>query len=368
MRRVILISILIGLLVLSSAVAGGQGEGEADAAEDDVVLETVGPDGSEPVSYDAVELSAGQAAEVRDQELTAAILMHTTSDFSNALIAGAEDVFGELGIDVAVVTDAEMDPNKQRTDVETALALDPDIIITLVIDPVSGAAAFRSAIDDGVELVFLSNLPQDYEHPDDYAGIVTSDLFAMGEAVAEMIAENLDGEGTVGLMYHDANYYVTNQRDQAVETVLRRRYPDIEIVARSGIANPNDGEVVASAMITQNPDIDAIYAPWDTIAEGVVAATRSADRDDISVFTMDLGANNALDMVRGGNVAGVVTDLPYTMGQTLARMGVLASLGESTPPFVTAPALKVTEENILEAWQQALRQDAPQEVREALQD
>ena len=124
--------------------------------------------------------------------------------------------------------------------------------------------------------------------------------------------------------------------------------------------------MVASALITQHPDIQAIYAPWDSIAEGVVAATRAAGRSDIKVITMDLGAANALDMAKGRNVAGIVTDLPYDLGQTLATMGALAKLGEQTPPFVTVSADAVTRDNLADAWQQALRRDPPAAVTKAL--
>ncbi len=327
--------------------------------------ETLGPNGEKPVPFEQVTLAEADKGLLKDKKYKAAILMHTTSDFSNALTAGAKEVFDDLNIDLVVTTDAEMDPNKQRTDVETAMALKPDIIISLVLDPVSGAAAFRPAIEAGVKLVFISNLPSGFEHKKDYVGIVTDDLFGMGAIAADLIADSIGNKGNVALLYHDANYYVTNQRDQAVKTNLGK-FNDIKIVAERGIANPNDAETIASAIITQNPNINAIYAPWDAIAEGVVSAARAAGRPDIKVVTMDLGAANALDMVKGRNVAGIVTDLPYDLGKTLATMGAKSLLGQDTPAFVTVPAIGVTKDNIVEQWQVALRREPPKAVLKAL--
>jgi len=270
-----------------------------------------------------------------------------------------------LGIEVVAVTDAEMDPNKQRTDIETTLALKPDILVTLVLDPVSGSVALKQAIVAGVKVVLISNLPNDFTHGVDYAGIVTDDLFQMGQATAEMIGEFLGGKGDVALMYHDANYYVTNQRDKAVEAVLKRDYPGINIVTKKGIANPSDGDVIASAILTQFPSVDAIYAPWDTIAEGVVAGVRAAGKDNVGVFTMDLGANNAMDLVKGGNMKGMVADLPFILGETLAKMGALSVLGKETPPFVTVPAIKVTRDNIETQWERSLNRALPADVLKA---
>ena len=330
------------------------------------VAGTRGPQGEEPTAFTEVKVSDEQLKELQEKKLKVALLLHQTSDFTNALTAGARKTFADMGAEIVIETDAAFDASKQATDIETALAMQPDIIVTLIVDPVSGAVALKKAVDKGVKIVLISNLPQGFVHGRDYAGIVTDDLFAMGEAVAQMMGDALEGAGKVGLMFHDANYYVTNQRDQAVEAVLKREYPRIEIVDKKGIANPADGEVIASAMLTQFPDLKAIYAPWDTIAEGVLAACRAANRKDVKVFTIDLGANTALDLVKGGNMAGVVADLPFTMGETIARMGALACLGQETPPFVVVPPIKVDKDNILESWKQALNVDAPKEVQDAL--
>ncbi len=338
----------------------------AFSANSFAVTETVGPNGEQATDYSEITLTQAQVDQAKAQSFKAAILMHSTSDWSNALVDGAKAAFADLNVEVVAVTDAEFDANKQKTDVETAMVMNPDIIISLVVDPVSGAAAYRPAIEQGAELVLISNLPTGYKHGEDYAGIVTDDLYQMGKLAADLIADSVDGEGKAGFIYHEANYYVTNQRDEAALASLEKFYPNVEVVAKRGIANANDGEVIASAMITQNPDIKVIYAPWDSIAEGVVAATRAAGRKDIKVVTMDLGAANALDMAKKRNVSGIVTDLPYDLGQTLAKMGTLAKLGEDTPAFVTVGASAVTRENLAEAWQDALRRPAPKSVQKAL--
>ncbi|WP_245688421.1 hypothetical protein [Vibrio sonorensis] len=82
---------------------------------------TVGPNGELPTAHTEVNLSPAQADQVKAKNLTAAILMHSTSDWSNALITGAKDKFSQLNIEVVAVTDAEFNANKQKTDVETAM-------------------------------------------------------------------------------------------------------------------------------------------------------------------------------------------------------------------------------------------------------
>jgi len=331
-----------------------------------VVHETKGPGGETATPYTEIKLTDEEKAKVRAGHYKAAYLMHTTADFTKALMLGAEDAFKDLGIELVAKTDAAMDPTKQKTDVETVMALKPDIILTLVIDPVQGAEAFRPAVNAGTKIVFMSNAPKGYVQGKDYVSIVTDDLFGMGKAAAELMCDAIGGKGDVGWIYHDASYYVTNQRDNAFKTVLTENCPGAKIVAEAGLANPADGEAIASAMITKNPSIKGIYAPWDTPAEGVVAAARAAKRPDIKVVTLDLGANNALDMAKGGNVAGIAADMAYNLGYTKAVLGAYGVLGKPAPPFVTVPAIKVTKANLADGWKQSLHQDPPQQVLDAL--
>jgi ribose transport system substrate-binding protein len=361
MKRGVVLALMAA--VLFALFAGNLwAAGEPESRTKLEVTSTRGPQGEEPAWYTELKLSDAEKAKVRQGHYKAAYLMHTTSDFTNALMAGAKEVFNDLNIDLVVTTDAEMDPTKQKTDVETALALKPDIILTLVIDPVAGAEAFRPAVEAGVKLVFMSNLPQGYVQGKDYVGIVTDDLYGMGKAAAEMLADALGGKGNVAWIYHDASYYVTNQRDNAFKTVIENNYKNMKIIAQRGLANPADAESIASAIITQHPEVNGFYVPWDTPAEGVVAACRAARRPDIKIVTLDLGANNALDMAKGGNVVGIAADLAYMLGYSKAMLGAYGVLGKKAPAFVIVPAIKVTKDNVVQGWRESLHTDPPSEL------
>jgi len=384
-------TLLIGAMVIVGTVPALAGRGALAAAQDgtpsaagtpdgglvapEVGIETVppaveetkGPHGETAASYRDVRLSANELEQVRQGGHTAALLMHTSSAFTRALEQGAIDAFAEMGVEVVARTDAGMDPAKQQSDAETAMARQPDIVLTLPVDPVQAAAAFRPVIEAGAKLVLLSNVPEGYEHGQDYVGIVTDDLFGIGQAAAEMLGDATGGQGEVGYIFHDADFYVTNQRDQAFRQVLEERYPEMEIVAEQGMADPADAESIASAMLTQNPEISAFYVPWAEPAEGVLAALRAAGREDVSVVTIDLDTTVALDMAEGGNVVGIAVDTPYLLGYTMAIEGAYGVLGKEAPPFTIVPTIKVTRDNLAEAWEASLHEEAPAEIVEAAQ-
>ena len=189
--------------------------------------QTMGPGGETATPSSQVMVSGDKVEMLKSGGYKAALLWHDQSDFVNAVTAGATDEFTRLGIEVVATTSAGFDAAKQRSDIETALAKKPNIILSLPLDPVTSAAAFEQAKAEGVKLVFLSNLPKDYQHPADYAAIVTDDLFQMGKQAADALAEAMDGKGTVGWIFHDAAYYVTNQRDNAFKTTIENDYADI---------------------------------------------------------------------------------------------------------------------------------------------
>lgn len=328
--------------------------------------QTLGPKGEVGVPTDQVTLAPDEVQKVKDGAYKAAILWHTSGDWVNAVGRGIKDKFAELGITIVSETDANFDAATQASQVETVMALNPDIVITLVVDPVSGAQAFRKVLDAGKKLVLISNVPKDYQHGKDYVGVVSDDFFGMGTVAADLMGKALGGTGSVGYIFHDASYYVTNQRDQGFKTVLGQCFPNIKIVAEQGMADPAKGQELAAAMLTQHPDIKGIYVPWDQPAEGVVAAIRDAGRSDVKVVTMDLGANNDLDMAQGGAIFGKAVDLPYVLGQTVAIEGAYGVLGKEAPAFAMVPSIEVTKDNLADAYRQSFHIDAPADILKAL--
>ncbi len=352
MQRRLCLSAALAVAVTFSALAMAQ--------------ETVGPNGESATPSTALTLTNAEVEQVKAGNHTAALLWHTSSDFTNAVTAGAEDEFARLGTEVVAVTDAGFDSARQQTDVETVMARNPSVILSLPLDPVSSAVAFSDAREAGVSLVFLSNVPNGYEQGSDYVAIVTDDLFQMGKQAADALAAALGEQGKVAWIFHDAAYYVTNQRDNAFKATIENDYPNMEIVDSQGITDPARAEEIANALLLKTPDLDGVYVTWAEPAEGVLAALRASGNDRTKIVTLDLSEPVALDMVRDGNVAALVADEAYELGRAMATAGAYGLLGKEAPPFVVAPALTVTKDNVSEGWQRSLRREAPESVLDAL--
>jgi len=328
---------------------------------------TVGPNGEASTSVaDIPALTSDEIAQIKSKHYKAALLWAGAGTWYNAASAGAKDAFAELGITVVATTEANFDPARQATDVETAMALKPDIIITLPVDPVAGKEAYKPAVDAGVKLLFIDNGINGYTAGKEYVSVVTGDHFNMGKTAADLMAKAIGDSGSIGYIFHDATFYVTNNRDRYFKAAIEQLHPNIKIVASQGFTEEGKTQELASAMIAQHPDIKGIYVAWSAAAQGVIAAIREAGRKDIKVVAYDLDATNDVDMAKCGNMYGVALDQPYLEGQTLARLGAAALLGKSAPPFVTVPVKTETRDNIEQIWQDDVHAAPPPEATAAL--
>jgi ribose transport system substrate-binding protein len=331
-----------------------------------------GPGGEAPASADSVVLTDAEIAQVRELGATAAIVMHYTGDgWTDAQIAGLRQRFGELGVEIIAVTDAGFEPDRQVSDIETVLARKPDVIISIPTDPVATAGAYRLAAAAGVHLVFMDNAPSGMVAGQDYVSAVSADNVGNGVVAAHLMADALGGRGEIGVVFHEADFQVTRQRYEGFTQTIERDYPDIRIVDRKGVTGPDfagQAQAAAIAMMVKHQDLAGIWGVWDVPTEGIVAAARSIDRDDLVITTEDLGPNVAIAMATAEFVTGLGAQRPFDQGVTEATLAAYALLGKPAPPYVALDALPVTRDNVLEAWREVYRADPPAPVVESMEE
>jgi ribose transport system substrate-binding protein len=337
------------------------------ALSENTVLGT-GPNGESPTPPIGFGLTNEELRKVRAMNATAAIVMHYgDNDWSRAQVAGLRAEFAEMGVEVIGVTDAGFDPVKQVSDIEAVLAEGPDIIVSIPTDPLATAAAYKRAAAEGVKLVFMDNVPAGMRHGEDYVSVVSADNFGNGVASAHLMAEGLDRRGTVGVVYHDADFFVTRQRHEAFTQTIQQSYSAIEIADQRGIRGPDfasEAQRVAAEMLERRPGLDGIWAVWDVPAEGVMAAARQAGRSDLVITTVDLGHTVALELARGGLIVGVGAQRPFDQGLYEAELAAYGLLGKDAPAYVALPALPVSRISLLDAWESVYHNPPPQELVE----
>jgi len=328
-----------------------------------------GPNGETAQPASAADLSADEISKVKSKDATAAIVMHYGgNDWANAQVAGLKSEFGKLGIKVVAVTDANFKPDKQVSDLETVLIKKPDIIVSIPTDPVATASAYKAAARSGAKLVFMDNVPKGMVAGKDYVSVVSADNYGNGVTSAHLMAKALGGKGEIGLIHHEADFFVTKQRYDGFKSTIEKDYPDIKIVDDKGIAGPDfagDAQNAANAMLTEHPNLAGIWAVWDVPAEGVMAAARASGRTDLKIATEDLGTNAAIALAKNQLVIGLGAQRPFDQGVAEARLGAGSLLGKKEPAYVALSALPVEQANVLEAWKQVYHADPPKDLSES---
>ena len=355
----------------SNSAANNKEASEKTDGKDEIVLDennikSIGPNGEKATPASSLTLTDEEIEKLKEGNYTAAISFHYAgNDWSSAQQKGLEDTFKKYGITIVGTTDANFSAEQQVSDLETLTALNPDVMISIPTDATATSDAFKRVSAQGIKLVFMDNVPDNFVAGENYVGAVSADNYGNGVIAAELIGEKLNGKGKIGIVHYDVDYFVTNQRLEAFEETIKTKYPDIEVIAKNGFSDVNQSTEVADAMLTQNPDLEAIFAIWDIPAEGVLSALTSAGREDIYVSSIDLGDNIAKEIAQG-NVLGVGAQLPYDQGVAEATMAAYALLGKETPSYVAVPATKVERNTIVTGYEMVYHKEAPSFITEEL--
>lgn len=330
-----------------------------------------GPYGETSADASTISLTPDEIARIKSMNATAAVVMHFSGDsWSNAQVNAIKTEFEKLGINIVAQTDAQADPSKQFSDIETALAANPDVMVSIPsLDTTALAPAYRKAVEQGVKLVFMENPAKDFQAGLDYVSVVATDNYGAGVLGAHQMAKALCGKGEVGVLDHAAQAPTNVLREQGFVDTIKADYPDISIVETKGLLGPDwkgEGSQNVNAWLTKHPNLGGVWCFFDAPCEGAIDAARSVGRQGLAVTTVDLGDNVALDMAQNGYVKGIAAAQPYQQGVMEATLAGYALIGKQAPPFVELPSVPVDRANLATAWNQIYEVEPPAEITAAL--
>lgn len=332
-------------------------------------LKGIGPNGEKPVGVEAVLdlLSPEDKDEIRKAGYTAAICLHTTaSDWSLLQISGIKAVLEEFNIELIATTDAEMSVEKQISDYESVIGLDPDLMIVFILDAEASAPVLKQAVNKGIKLSFIDAVPAGFRHPQDYAGMGTADNYANGQASAEVLVDYLGGKGQVAVIQYISSLFHTDQRTEAAIDVFNAN-PGIEIVATQSVSGAESAATVVENILISNPEIDGIWTVWDAPGMAAVGVIENLGKD-VKVVTVDLSEDTAYSIASGGAMLATGAQHPYDQGVAEAMIGVAALAGKETPPYVLVPGEKVTRESMRKSWKRVFKTEVPGGIDKILKD
>jgi len=325
--------------------------------------DALGPNGETPVGVEAILnlISDTKKEEIKNAGYTAAISLHTTaSDWSTLQLQGIQAVLDEFNIKLLATTDAEMKVDKQVSDLESILAMKPNMIISFVLDAVTVGPILKKASDQGIKIALIDAVPSGFTSPKDYAGMGTADNYANGKASAQALVDYLGGKGEIAILNYVSSLFHTDARTKGAHDVFAQ-YPDIKIVAEQGVDGAEMAATATESILTANPNIKGMWTVWDAPGMGAVGVIENMGKD-VKVVTVDLSEDTAFSIASGGAMLASGAQHPYDQGVAEAMIGVAALAGIATPSYVIVPGEIVTKASMTESWKRVFKTAIPDKI------
>ncbi len=256
---------------------------------------------------------------------------------------GAEKQAAAIGFQMQVY-DAQADNAKQATDMQTAMnsgvagiIVDHGLTSTMV-------PLINQAIAKGIPVVVydVDGTQPPVVHTDQSdADMATKDLTLMAQTIPD--GAKIGYVNALGIAPLD-------RRNAVFQQFVKQHNWNVEFfVGKFTNAVATDNQVLVDAALKAHPDVQAIFAPYDELTKGTVAAViNNGLQKQIKVFGIDV-SNADIQVMTAANspwVATATTD-PAGVGAAVVRTMALKLAG-STTTEVMFPASLVTQQFLLQ--------------------
>ncbi|MBN9244582.1 MAG: substrate-binding domain-containing protein [Mesorhizobium sp.] len=269
----------------------------------------------------------------------------STGDFFQAYLAGVQAQAKALGVDLRVF-DSQQDAALQSDMVDQAIALGVQGIIIQHGLTESMKDAAQRAVDAGIKVVAFDVNVENAKIPQ----IEQSDKDLARLALEQAIKDN--GEAwKAGYVYVAGIAPLDRRNETWVE--FKKKYSGIDEVAQFGtLDNPIANSVAnqARSVLSANPDIKVMFAPYDEFAKGVKIAVDEAGKNkDIKIYSADISTADISAMREKDSAwAATAATNPAVVGQVSVRALAMLLAGEDPGHSVVVPPTLITQKDLIE--------------------
>ena len=320
----------------SPAAGGGGGAGGeecANAEEAQAQYEQAWTEAADQLGLEDLEPTEEQVCEVDTSEWAAEPksgdsyrIAFAAQGPTNSWAMTNEEAFryraDELGVEVLYAA-ANGDATVQVDNIQQLASQDPDAMVVVPMgEGITGQV--QAAAEQGIPVVLCAGrLGED----SGAVSTVTRQYELLGTMYAEWLAQEIGGEGQVAVLSGLAGV-PTAEFQKAAALEVFERYPDIEVVTEQYTEwSPTVAKTVAANLVTQFPDLDAIWSDSGYGDLGVVQAYQEAGRP-VPPMTGD-AINAFLKAVQGTDVRFALSSFPPE--QSMECLDTAMSILEGEP-------------------------------------
>ncbi|MFW5695377.1 MAG: substrate-binding domain-containing protein [Alkalispirochaeta sp.] len=270
MKKILLLTIVVSVLVPLGAFAAGRGE-TAD-------------DGEIVIGMSVPGLQFPFFVTMRDQ---------------------AEEAAAELGARI-VFADGQNDSAKQTADIEGFISRGVDAILISPITVDSQVPVMERAMEAGIPVASVDRKA----NTDNILVHVGADNVEGGRAAARYIIEELGGSGRVIELEGTPGASAAIDRSTGFNEVMDES--DVEIIAsQPADFNRAEGQTVMENIIQSNPEFDAVFGANDEMIIGAIEAMRGSGIEVEDIVTVGFDATpDAFSYIEDGLLDATVDQFP----------------------------------------------------------
>ena len=210
-----------------------------------------------------------------------------------------------------VVQDPNLDPQKQVTDLQTAIETGKaDAVWAIMVAPDAAAPLLKVAQQKHVPMV-VNGTPDAYGQSGMVPGVsfATIDYQAEGRSagteLGNCINEKLGGKAQVLFEESSPGTAGKQEYENAVKDSLKQTAPDAEIVATTVVTDRQAAQTDVGNALQGHPDVNAVFGQNDEGALGAIGAFKAAGKK-LPCLTETGGNDESLAAAKSGDIYAVV--------------------------------------------------------------
>jgi len=231
---------------------------------------------------------------------------------------------------------------EQKTFVEQALTLRPDIVIFIPVDDVAMVESVKKLNDASIPVVVAGNAL-----PGRIVTFVGADDVEIGYRQARYLFDKLGGKGKIVVIEGVPAAPTNRDRLRGYERAFAE-FPGIAVLGTgTGHYQQPDGQRAMAKLLQEHARIDAVLCANDSMALGALEALKEAGRT-----TTVIGINGILDAVRQIEAGRILASVDFNMfkiGCTATHAALRHLKGEPVPAKVMLPA-EIIDRTNYKAW------------------
>lgn len=273
--------------------------------------------------------SGDPASPTKDIKLGLAVAK-LTDPFLLAMIDYATQTAEAEGASMLPTTDANSDPAKQVTDVQTTLSQSPSAILISPVDADGIVPVITKANQQNIPVVTLDQAPGGGK----VAMVVRADNVGMGVTGCEEMGRLLDGKGTVLELQGTLTDANGLDRSEGFSSCMKEKFPGITLVQKP-TEWMMDKATDAVQTVASTQQVDGIFMASDFFIPGVQKSLKALNKwvpagteGHVALVGID-GTAEALGMIRDGYQDGTVSQPADLYGIWAVKYAIRAVNGET---------------------------------------